>query len=82
MKDKRATQIHPIEEQIQQRAYELYLKRGCQPGKAIDDWLQAEYELRQLPIAKLAALKPVSYSTSRGLQASALLALVQAAMLV
>lgn len=32
-------------EQIEQRAYELYLARGCEPGKELDDWLAAETEL-------------------------------------
>ena len=32
----------PTHEQIEQRAYELYLKRGCDPGKELEDWLGAE----------------------------------------
>jgi len=31
---------------IAHRAYELYLARGRADGNAIDDWLQAEHELR------------------------------------
>ena len=31
---------------IAQRAFELYCARGCQHGHDIDDWLQAERELR------------------------------------
>jgi len=34
------------EERIRQRAHELYLRRGNQPGSEIDDWLQAEEEIR------------------------------------
>lgn len=30
---------------IAQRAYELYLERGAEPGRDVDDWLQAEREL-------------------------------------
>jgi DUF2934 family protein len=30
---------------IAKRAYELYLERGCGPGKALDDWLEAEREI-------------------------------------
>ncbi len=30
------------EEQIQKKAYELYEKRGCQPGHEWEDWLEAE----------------------------------------
>ena len=49
---------HPTEEQVRQRAYEIFLQRGSQPGHEIDDWLQAEYELMQLPVRKIArALK-------------------------
>jgi Protein of unknown function (DUF2934) len=35
-----------LEQAICQRAYELYIKRGMAPGHALDDWLQAEAELR------------------------------------
>jgi len=31
---------------IAQRAYDLFLKRGCEHGHDIEDWLQAEQELR------------------------------------
>ena len=81
MKANNSAPNHLDEEQIRIRAYQIYASRGCQSGSAMDDWLQAEYELRQLPIAKLAELKPVRYS-SRGLQVSALVALVQAALLL
>ena len=37
----------PTEEQIRQRAHEIYLQRGCQDGLELDDWLQAEAELNQ-----------------------------------
>jgi hypothetical protein len=37
---------HP-EEQIRQRAYEIYLQRGDQAGSALGDWLQAETEITQ-----------------------------------
>jgi hypothetical protein len=35
----------PSEEQIQQRAYELFLQRGCEQGRDVEDWLEAEREL-------------------------------------
>jgi hypothetical protein len=39
---------HPsLEDTIRKRAYELYLLRGNQPGSYLDDWLQAENEIRQ-----------------------------------
>jgi hypothetical protein len=31
---------------IARRAYDLYLARGCEPGHDVDDWIQAERELR------------------------------------
>jgi hypothetical protein len=33
------------EEEIRNRAYEIYLQRGGQPGYELEDWLQAEREL-------------------------------------
>lgn len=35
----------PTREQIQQRAYELYVAGGCIPGHDLDNWLQAERDL-------------------------------------
>ena len=34
-------------EEIRRRAYEIYLERGEQPGRELDDWLQAESELKR-----------------------------------
>ena len=34
-------------EKIQQRAYELHLEQGCVHGRDLDDWLQAERELKK-----------------------------------
>jgi hypothetical protein len=34
-------------EEIRHRAYEIYLERGEQPGRELDDWLQAESELKR-----------------------------------
>ena len=36
----------PTEDEIRKRAYELYRERGSGPGSALDDWLQAEAELK------------------------------------
>ena len=36
----------PLEERIRRRAYELYVQRGNQSGSELDDWLQAEEEIR------------------------------------
>lgn len=35
----------PSKETIEQRVYELYLERGCEPGMEVEDWLAAEKEL-------------------------------------
>jgi hypothetical protein len=37
----------PLEERIRRRAYELYVQRGNQSGSELDDWLQAEEEIRR-----------------------------------
>jgi Protein of unknown function (DUF2934) len=34
------------DEEIRRRAYEIYLERGGQDGGELDDWLQAEHELK------------------------------------
>ena len=41
-----ATEQLPLEERLQQRAYELYVLRGNESGSELDDWLQAEDEIR------------------------------------
>jgi hypothetical protein len=51
-------QQSPKTEQIAARAYQLYLERGRTDGHDVDDWLQAEYELIQLPVRKLAEMMP------------------------
>jgi len=37
---------HDVLEQIARRAYELYLWRGREDGHDLDDWLQAEAEIK------------------------------------
>ena len=37
----------PSLEEVRQRAYELHVGRGCAHGRDLDDWLQAERELKQ-----------------------------------
>ncbi len=37
----------PTQEQIELRAYELYLKRRGEGASALDDWLAAEKELTE-----------------------------------
>jgi len=36
-----------LEERIRQRAYELYIQRGNESGSELDDWFQAEEEIRR-----------------------------------
>ncbi|MCZ6820036.1 MAG: DUF2934 domain-containing protein [Calditrichaeota bacterium] len=42
-----ATGNIPNVHDIRQRAFELYVTRGCQPGRELKDWLQAEQELHK-----------------------------------
>ncbi len=53
----------PTREQIQFRAYELYLQRGAQDGNDLADWLQAEEELN-LTSAQPAS-QPLSATTTK-----------------
>ena len=71
----------PTHEQITQRAHEIFLERGAQPGREIDDWLQAEYELMQLPVSKIAEIAPADVSKGR-IRSSALVSLVQWAIIL
>ena len=41
-----ATVAEPTRDEIAARAYDLYLQRGRAPGDPVEDWLQAERELR------------------------------------
>jgi hypothetical protein len=45
----RTTKLHPTQEEIQLRAYHIYLERAGAPGNAFDDWTQAERELLSKP---------------------------------
>ena len=73
--------VCPMEEQIRQRAHEMSLQRGSQPGHEIDDWLQAEYELMQLPVRKIAELAPPKAKQGKVTKAS-LVSFVHAALLL
>ena len=37
----------PSHDEIEQRAYQIFLERGGTDGHAKEDWRQAEYELRR-----------------------------------
>lgn len=39
-------------EDIARRAYELYLQRGSEDGRDVEDWLKAEIELIQETITR------------------------------
>lgn len=41
-----AQQVALIEDEIARHAYELYLSRGREDGRDVEDWLRAEHELR------------------------------------
>jgi hypothetical protein len=45
-KSEQIARVEPTFEEIRQRAYEIYLSRGDEPGDDVQDWLQAELELR------------------------------------
>jgi len=36
----------PTEDEVRSLAYRIYQARGAQPGHELEDWLQAERELR------------------------------------
>ena len=42
-------QADPNRDQIQERAYFRYVERGRTDGKALEDWLVAETEIRRQP---------------------------------
>jgi hypothetical protein len=42
----------PSGEEIARRAHELYLERGGEHGRDVEDWVRAEKELRDEPVAK------------------------------
>jgi len=43
------------EDEIRLRAYEIYLQRGGEPGREMDDWLQAERDLERGALGRLQA---------------------------
>jgi hypothetical protein len=43
---KRGPDSVPLEEQIRRRAHQIYLQRGGDGGSELDDWLEAESEIR------------------------------------
>ncbi len=47
IKKKAAAKAAPTAEQIQLRAYQIFLERRDAPGNEVEDWLRAERELSQ-----------------------------------
>ena len=72
----------PSEEQVRARAYQIYKQRAGQPGREMDDWLQAEYELLQLPVHKIAEFASESGGRQKIYRKTALVSLIQSAMLI
>ena len=48
----------PTEEQIRERAFELYKERGEESGHAGEDWEQAKFEVAHLPL-RVVHLRPL-----------------------
>ena len=46
--DAPVTQHFPTTEAIRHRAYEIHLSQGATDGRDLDNWLQAERDLRQV----------------------------------
>lgn len=55
-------------ERIRARAYELYLSRGGEPGREVEDWLQAEKEA----LTSLAEEQPSSEAAKKAQSAASL----------
>src|SRR5579862_3730851 len=45
--------LEEVSSAIQRRAFELFKDRGCEPGRDLEDWLQAEKELFFVPPAEV-----------------------------
>ena len=56
-RSKRVAILEPpsVEEEIRQRAYELFEARGGQQGHELEDWLRAEEEIKASKSNALAA---------------------------
>jgi len=46
-KERSAVRGEPTQDEVRKRAFEIYVRRGRQPGREKDDWAQAERELRE-----------------------------------
>jgi len=48
-REQQDAESHPTNEEIEERAYQLYIERGRADGHDIEDWLRAEQELLVKP---------------------------------
>jgi len=51
----------PTHEQIERRAYQIYLEHGFHPGNASEDWLAAEKQLTEAPETRDIKLPPAQF---------------------
>ena len=74
------TILSPGSDDIARRAFELYCARGCEDGHDVQDWLQAERELREAtatvelrprPVRKPGATEPRRVAVGDSAAASA-----------
>ena len=56
-----------LQEQIRRRAYELYEQRGRTDGHELEDWLQAEYEIKGMQASAASASPQKRVVGRRGL---------------
>ena len=56
----------PTREQIEVRAYELYVERGCEAGHDVEDWLEAERQLFEARAASPAETSQEAPRKQRG----------------
>jgi hypothetical protein len=50
-------EVHPTRQEIEQRAYEIYVESGYAEGSEMENWLQAERELDEKYSKKGSAAK-------------------------
>lgn len=50
-KAQKPAQLNIFAQRVEKKAYELYEKKGCQNGRDLDDWLEAERIVEQEMIA-------------------------------
>ncbi|MGA8678021.1 MAG: DUF2934 domain-containing protein [Candidatus Acidiferrales bacterium] len=53
-------EAHPTRDEIELRAYQIYIERGGAHGHETDDWLQAEHELFEKYVNTSRMAKPAT----------------------